>query len=463
MNLSKRDLIKSAAFGSLALGLPLKGAGALAQTNTTGPATQRIPWQNWSGLQKCYPARRVAPKSLDELTSLVKAAPGIVRPVASGHSFQALVPTDDTIVSLRNFSGLLSHDADNLQATLGAGSTLGSIGAPLSAIGQALPNMPDIDKQTLAGSFSTGTHGTGKTLSALHDHLIGLKFLTAAGDLMTCSADENSEVFNAARVSLGSLGVMTECTLQNLPNTRLKRRTWVEKIGPFLERAEQLAEDNLSFEFFYIPFSGYALVTTINKTDDPIVPRGTSADEDGLMDLKALRDMLGWFPALRHWLTDLAIKGTEVEEHVDEWWKIFPSERRTRFNEMEYHLPQETGIAALKEIRTALERQHSEIFFPIEFRYVREDDAWLSPFYQRPSCSIAVHCYYEEDHKPYFKTIEAIHQRYDGRPHWGKLHTRNAADFAALYPKWSDFLEVRATLDPHGKFLNTHLKSVFGV
>ncbi|TNE36561.1 MAG: FAD-binding protein [Alphaproteobacteria bacterium] len=455
----RRDLLKSLAVGSFFAAHPQFLGSAFAEEGQR----RVIPWQNWSGKESCVPRVKSAPRDLDELVSLIRAAQGPVRAAGSGHSFTPLVPTDDTLISLRRFSGLKSLDGEKMRATFGAGTRLGNVGEPLAQAGQALHNMPDINKQTLAGAFATGTHGTGKSLGALHSHLTELQMVTASGDLLTCSRDQNPEIFDAARVSLGSLGVLTEVTLQNRATYKLKRHSWVEPLEDLLSRAGQLGEENLTFEFFFIPFSDMAIATTTNETDEPITGRPPDDDNEGVLELKDLRDKLGWFSALRSWLINQAVKGQGEEEFVDEWWKIFPYEREVRFNEMEYHLPAEVGPDVVRAIRDVIEKKHHEVFFPVEFRYTRADDAWLSPFYNRASCSVAVHRYFEEDFKPFFADVEPIHWAHEGRPHWGKIHTLGAAALSELYPRWQDFLDVRAELDPGGKFLNTHLKDLFGL
>ncbi len=432
---------------------------------TVGPdGKRRIPWQNWSGYQHCLPDARIAPKSLDELVDALKRSGGGIRPVGAGHSFTPLVPTDGTIVSLRNFEGLVRHDAENLTATLGAGTKLGQLGELLDPVGQALPNMPDIDEQSIAGAISTGTHGTGQDLGALHSMLTGLTLVTPAGEVIECSRDRHPEVFDAARVSLGSLGLITEVTLQNVPTHRLKRRVWIEPLDQLLERFDELAESNHSFEMYFIPFCDRAVAITINPTDEPIRPRQAEPDNDAVMRMKQLRDVIGWWPGLRRLLLNKATEDYEPEEAVDLWYRVFPSERAVRFNEMEYHLPRESLLPTLRKVRETIESAHSEVFFPIEVRTVKGDDAWLSPFHGHArSGSIAVHRYYQEDPLPYFADIEPLYQDIGGRPHWGKLHTLDARTLSTRYPRWKDFLEVRAALDPQGRMLNDHLKKVFGL
>lgn len=436
------------------------GAPLLEAQNAAG--RRRLPWRNWSGSQECLPAARTAVASMAELQQLIADAPGVVRPVGAGHSFTALVPTDDTIVSLSRLTGLVDHDPQSLQATLWAGSRLGDIGQPLEDVGQALINMPDIDEQTLAGSLSTATHGTGKAIGCMSTFVEGLQLVDASGDIVECDATTRPELFQAARVSLGALGVMTQARLQNVAPYRLRREAVWRPFEELLEIAPELAANHRNFEFYYIPFSGMGFSDVHDITDEPVGASEKIDANDSVYDLKTARDWLENWPRLRELVLSTVVKSLDDEVTIESSWKNYASERNVRFNEMEYHLPAEHGLQALREIRKALESQHHEVFFPIEVRFVKGDDIWLSPFYQRDSCSIAVHRYFEEDFTPYFKTIEPIFRKYNGRPHWGKLNTLTREDFRQLYPRWDDFVAVRNTMDPHGRFLNPYLRSLFG-
>ncbi|MEH6549950.1 MAG: D-arabinono-1,4-lactone oxidase [Pseudomonadales bacterium] len=424
-------------------------------------AKRKIPWSNWSGSQKCFPTARKAPANLAELQDLVATTQGVIRPVGAGHSFTPLVPTDGTIVSLSRLSGLVAHDADSLQATLWAGTRLGDIGQPLQDIGQALINMPDIDEQSLAGCLSTATHGTGADIGCIPTFVEGLQLLTANGELLDCDATHNPQVFEAAKVSLGALGIITQVKMQNVAPYRLKRETVWREFDEIIEVADELARNNRNFEFYYIPFTGMGWTDVHNITNEPLGATDKVDQNEGANDLKMARDILSWSPKLRELILSTYMKTVDDEVTIESSWKNYTSERNVRFNEMEYHLPRENGLAALKEIRQALEKNHNEVFFPIEFRYIKADDIWLSPFYQRDTCSIAVHRFFEEDYQAYFKTIEPIFRKYEGRPHWGKLNTFKRDDFANSYPHWQNFIEMRHELDPQGKFLNTYLKQLF--
>lgn len=423
-------------------------------------AGRAIPWQNWSGGQHASPSGRLSPKTEDELAQLLKTASSVIRPVGAGHSFSPLVPTEGSILSTRYFNTVAA--SDDLRAVVGAGVKLNQLGEPLHKLGQALPNMPDIDEQTIAGALSTGTHGTGANFGAMHSYVEALRLVTPRGEILNCSRNENPEVFDAARVSLGALGVITQYTLRNMVPYKLKLKTWMQPLQQTYEEFHTLAESHRNFEMYYIPHSENALIITTDLTDDEVSPRGEDGDNDAVRELQMLRDYASWWPWLRKRLITAVSNTIEPEEHVDWWWNIYPSDRAVRFNEMEYHLPREDIVAALKQVVETVETRNPDVFFPIEVRVVQEDDAWLSPFYGRPSASLAVHRYFEEDYQPYFNTIEPIYQPLAGRPHWGKLHTLDAKTLAERYPRWQDFNEVRRELDPKGVMLNAHLKKVFG-
>ncbi len=438
------------------------GAMLAPSLSVSQTSKRRIPWRNWSGSQQCLPEHRLAPTSLSELQQIVAEASGTVRAVGAGHSFTPLVPTDGTLISLSRLSGMIDHDTENLRASFWGGTRLGDMGAPLESVGQAMINMPDIDEQSLAGCMATATHGTGMNIGCLPTFIESLELVTANGDVLECSKDNNPEVFKAAQVSMGTLGILSKINLQNQAPYRLKRETIWCGVDEVLNAADRVAGENRNFEFYYIPFTGMGWTDMHNITDEPLGATPSLDSNEGAEDLKMARDMLGWSPKLRELVMSTYIKTLDNEVKVESSWKNYANERNVRFNEMEYHLPRENGIQAMREIREVLEGGFNEVFFPIEFRYVAADDIWLSPFYERQCCSIAIHRYFEEDYDAYFAAIEPIFRKYGGRPHWGKLNTLTREDFAALYPRWNDFIEVRRTLDPDGKFLNPYLRELLG-
>ncbi|RDI96815.1 FAD-binding protein [Dyella solisilvae] len=456
MALTRREWLKAAG---------LLGAAALLPKALRAQAPERIvAWRNWSGAQSCMPAARLAPATEEALVAVVRDAPSI-RAVGSGHSFSALVPTDGTLVSLGNLSGIISHDADQLQAEIWGGTPMSQLGEPLKAIGQALPNMADIDYQTLAGAIATSTHGTGAKYGSYSSNVVGLRIVTANGDVLDCDANAHPDVFNAARVSLGALGVVTRIRLQNRKPFRLRRHEWVQETDALLEDLPRLVRENDHFELEAVLHSDIALASAMNETTDPTtLAKEAGGDGDKFDTLRDINTKWRGSPRVQALMLNVAGKHLMSFPDVrDDSYKVFANVRDVRFNEMEYSIPAEAGPACLREILNKVREENLDCFFPVEYRYVKADDIPLSMFQGRDSCSISVHQYYEMDYHAFFAQIEPIFWKYDGRPHWGKLHSLNARLLQPLYPRWKEFLEVREALDPQGKFLNAHLRSVFGL
>lgn len=424
-------------------------------------ADGRLLWRNWSGIQSSYPARRAAPADEGELAELVRGAPGPLRAVGSGHSFMPLVPTPGTLITLDRMTGLVSHDAARLTAVARAGTRLADLGAALAGIGQEMANLPDINKQSLAGATATGTHGTGAALPALHGNITALRLVTGRGEVLDCDANRNGDLFQAARLGLGAFGIVTQVTLRNSPLKRVERNVWLQPLEQTLADWPRMQAAHRNIEFYYLPFTDMTAVITHDETDAAATIRPPAQDNEALLDLKKLRDWLGWSPALRRRVARQVLSMLGEEKVVDESWRLLSNERPVRFNEMEFHLPLETQVTALKEVIAAIEGSRNDVFFPIEARVVAPDDAWLSPFQGRMTGSIAVHAYYKDQYDFLYQLVEPILRRHGGRPHWGKLNSLKRADFAALYPRFSDAAELRQQMDPEGRFLNDYLRGVF--
>lgn len=421
-------------------------------------------WQNWSGGQRAQPSAKWSPQDEDELRQGVRDAAS-VRVVGAGHSFSPLVPTSGAILSLDHLSGLISHDTQKQQARLWAGTRLFDAGPLLHGIGQSMPNLGDIDRQSLAGALSTATHGTGINLPCIAAGATALRLVTAQGDVLECSRDRDGDLFRAAAVSLGTLGVITQVTLQNVPAYRLHERVQLLPLDQLLPEMDTWVRQHRHFELLVFPFSRLAIVKTLDLTEEPPTGATQGADSDDAM-LRLSCELTRWLPGLGHRLQAMIGRFIQPTERVNWSHKIFASARNVRFNEMEYQVPLATGASCLDEVCKAVSKSKIGVFFPIEFRFVAADDYWLSPFQSaigEARCSISVHQYHKQDYRPLFAVAEPVLRRHNGRPHWGKLHTVDSADLHALYPDLERFLRLRNELDPRGKFLNPHLRQLFGM
>ena len=293
MTISRRHLLRYAASASA-----LAATGAIPATLTRAFAAEEekrtIPWKNWSGGQSATPEIRLAPASEAELSEIVKTSVTPIRAVGAGHSFSPLVPTQGTLLSLDRLNGLIGHDPERQRATLRAGTRLGAMGDLLAAKNLALANMPDINKQTIAGAISTATHGTGADIGSLSSFVTAMRLTTASGDALDCDETSNPDLLSAARVSLGALGIVTQTTLQARALYKLKRRTWTAPVEEMLEQAPELWASHRNFEFYYVPYSGMTIAITNDETDEPETPEPVNEDDDGLRQLQQLQDWLGW-------------------------------------------------------------------------------------------------------------------------------------------------------------------------
>jgi FAD-linked oxidoreductase len=436
---------------------------AKAPTSTSG-------WSNWSGSVQSRPAEYRSPTDEAAIITLIDEARlrGVnLRVVGAGHSFTPLVATDGMLISLDQVAGLESFDQQQLLATVRAGTRIKALGEILHANGVAQENLGDIDVQSIAGALATGTHGTGITFGSLATQIAKLRLVTAGGEVLECSEEHNREIFKAAQVSLGALGIVSSVTLRVVPSFRLHYTWQPGRLADLLPNLVAERERNRNFEFYWVPHTDAVLLKRMNITDAPADRRSIMRElNDLLLENGAFwvlcelgRRMPKLTPRLAGVIGSLIGSGQATNDSH----KIYATTRLVRFNEMEYSLPAEQLGDTLAEIQRTVARERIEVLFPLECRYVRGDNIPLSPAYGRDSCYIAVHQYRGMPYRGYFATIEAIFRRRGGRPHWGKIHTRTSRELQELYPEWDRFMAARRALDPEGRFLNAYLQQLFGV
>ena len=426
-------------------------------------------WRNWAGNQKANPVSIDAPRSVGELAALVASASGKgqkVKAVGSGHSFTSAAATNGRMIRLENLSGILHIDHASCQVTVGAGTRLSDLNMLLHAEGLALANLGDIAYQTVAGAISTSTHGTGKALTGLAGQVVAMKLINGQGEIIDCSKSLNPHIFDVARVSVGALGIITEYTLQAVPSFRLRALEQPMRLDDVLENAHDLASAHDHFEFFWIPHTKWALTKRNNRTEDELqpLPRVKGWIEKTFMENYAFGALCRVGRARPSLIPRLAtaLPSSGSREYVDQSFKIFASPRIVRFYEMEHALPVEALVPALREIRAMVDRKGYLLNFPVEVRFTKGDDVPLSTAFGRDSAYIAVHVYKGMECEPFFRDVEDILRAYDARPHWGKMHYRDAEELSKLYPRWDEFIALRNQLDPQRTFSNVYSDTVFG-
>jgi FAD-linked oxidoreductase len=404
-----------------------------------------------------------------ELSSLVARASSRgekVKAVGSGHSFTSAAATDGRMVRLDNLTGISHVDHVKNQVTVGAGTRLSELNTLLDAEGLAMANLGDIAYQTVAGAISTSTHGTGKALTGLAGQVVAMTLVNGHGEILECSGTTNSDILDVGRVSVGALGIITEYTLQVVPSFRLRALEQPMKLDEVLENIHELAAAHDHFEFFWIPHTRWALTKRNNRTDDALapLPRVKGWIDKTFMENYAFGALCRVGRARPSLIPRLAtaLPSSGSREYVDQSFKIFASPRIVRFYEMEHALPVDAVAPALRDIRSMIERKGYLLNFPIEVRFTKGDDVPLSTAHGRDSAYIAVHVYKGMESEPFFRDVEDILRGYNARPHWGKMHYRDADELSTLYPRWDEFISLRNRLDPQRTFANAYTDTVFG-
>jgi FAD-linked oxidoreductase len=429
-------------------------------------------WRNWGGTTKVHPLRVEFPASTDAVQRAVRAAAarGLrVKAVGAGHSFSDIAAAPDILLDLSDLSGLIRVDRDRRRVTLRAGTHLYRIPKLLAPYGWAMTNLGDIDRQTIAGAISTGTHGTGAGYGGLATQVVGAVLVTADGELLRVDDEENAELLPAVALGLGALGILVEVTLEVVPAFLLHADERREPLADLLPELDTRAQDADHFEFYWFPRTDVAQTKTNTRLPESEprrpLPRVGRWVEDSLLSNHAYRVLCGASAAVPVLATPLARLGARTigeRNYTDRSTRVFTQHRGVRFREMEYAIPAEHLRAAFEALRDLVERERWPLSFPVEVRVAAGDDRWLSTAHGRDSAYIAVHRYWREDPTDYFTAVEELMQQFDGRPHWGKMHRLDAAVLRTRYPRFDDFVALRDRVDPDRRFGNAYLSRVLG-
>ncbi|SEC72525.1 D-arabinono-1,4-lactone oxidase [Streptomyces melanosporofaciens] len=427
-------------------------------------------WRNWAGNVTARPVRSVAPSSTQELAEVVRraAAEGLrVKAVGSGHSFTTAAATDGLLIRPGRMVGVRGLDREAGTVTVAAGTPLRQLNETLTAHGLSLANMGDIMEQTVAGATATGTHGTGRDSASIAAQIKGLELVTADGSVLRCSATENPEIFAAARIGLGSLGVVSAITFAVEPEFLLTAREEPMSFDRVMADFDRLVAENEHFEFYWFPHTGNCNTKRNNRSTGPAAPVGRVS---GWVDDELLSN--GIFqvacsvgravPATIPGIAKISSRALSARTYTDIPYKVFTSPRRVRFLEMEYAVPREAAVTVLRELKSTVDRSGLRVSFPVEVRTAPADDIPLSTASGRETAYIAVHLYRGTPHRAYFTAAEQIMIAHGGRPHWGKLHSRDAGYLSGVYPRFGEFTAVRDRLDPDRLFTNDYLRRVLG-
>ncbi len=427
--------------------------------------------KNWAGNIQWNPEVISYPSTEQEIQKIVQDAAHHkqkIRLIGSGHSFTALFQTKDVLMSLDKYQGVVSLDTSKYQATVKAGTKLNILSDTLHKAGMGMENLGDIDVQSIAGAISTGTHGTGKDFGTLSTQVIGLRFVNGKGEIVSCSPTENRELFKAAQVSMGVMGIITEITIQCVPKYILEVLSKPDSYREVMASLTERIENNRNYEFFWLPYTDTVISKTTNITQSEPLPTANllSKFSEYVVENYAFLGLCEFakrFPSRTESVAKLSAKLISEERKVDYSHCVYATARLIKFREMEYNIPAEAFQDAMKEVTKIANSKKYNVHFPIECRWVKGDDIMMSPAYGRDSAYIACHVYSNKDCGPYFNALETVLRSYGGRPHWGKMHKLTPDIIADIYPQFSSFMKHREEQDPDQVFISPYLAKLLGV
>lgn len=430
------------------------------------------PSANWSGTVDFDPSAYVRVRTEGEIIHhLARAtAHGMnVRAIGAGHSFMPLAQASGIQMSLDGHRGLVHVDPVSGDVTVRGGTRLWELGPMLAAHGRALAVMGDIDRQSIAGAISTGTHGTGAAYPGFSGLVTGLRIALASGDVVWADADHNPRLFEAARLGLGAFGIITQVRIQTVPLYRMHRREYTAEMSRAVEGLDELMRAHDHAELFWVPGANRCVVRTLNHLPLETAPMGPGRLRSALgkevlgnggfaLANRVARAVPRSQQVLGRTITALMPSPVAVGDPH----RIFAESRRVRFRETEMSIPAHRWGEAFEALSAALSRLGSHIVFPLEVRRVRRDDVWLSGAYERDALYIAAHIPVAEKSDVFLDTVHDVLAGLDGRPHWGKLHHFGVREVAERYPRFEDVREVRDDVDPGRLFTNDTIERVLG-
>jgi FAD/FMN-containing dehydrogenase len=398
-------------------------------------------WTNWVGNQSFTPKATTTVTNEAEVQSAVAdaASRGItVRTVGTGHSFTPIIEAD-VLLDTSAMRGVIEIDPEQLTVMAGPKTTIGDFGDPLWAHGLALANQGDIDTQAIAGAIATATHGSGLRQPNFSAALVGARLVDGIGNVIVVSANENADVLPALQASIGLLGIMTEVTLKVVPAYDLHARVDIMKYDEVMESFESDIEEYRHFGLFWMPTDASAHLYNLHDAgaDDCVVKRYREVEFG----------------------TDVA--DLPPNERIDRSYRIYPMIYDPNFHEVEYFLPIDQAREIMDRMRALMLEWLPLSLYPLEIRVVAADEAWMSPNYRRDNLVVSISGEPGTDYWPYLRACDKLFAEYGGRPHWGKIHFMTPERVSALFPRYEEFLAMRRRFDPHGTFLNPHLRALF--
>ncbi|XP_018423978.1 PREDICTED: L-gulonolactone oxidase-like [Nanorana parkeri] len=429
-------------------------------------------FQNWAQTYGSNPELYFQPtcaEEVKEILDLARQRSKRVKVVGGGHSPSDIACTDDFMIRLDKMNKVLKVKRSSTYSKIVIGWLLSDPHSVIALHSLSAPRIGAVSEVAAAGVIGTGTHNTGISHGILPTQVLSLTMMTASGEILECSESVNADIFQAARLHLGSLGVILNLTLQCRSAFRLQEIQFSSPLQQVLDNLDSHLKASEYFRFYWFPHTENVSVYYQDPTDKPPSFK-TSWFWDCFVGYYLL-ELLLWIstfisslvPTINRFFFWLLFSGRS--ERVDISYKVFNFDCRFKQHVQDWAIPIKKTSEALMQLKSWLEKNpHVVAHFPVEVRFARGDDILLSPCYNQDSCYMNIIMYrpYGKDvpHGEYWLEYEQIMKRVGGRPHWAKAHTCTRKDFEKMYPAFNKFKNIREKLDPTGMFLNAYLEKV---
>jgi FAD/FMN-containing dehydrogenase len=425
------------------------------------PRGRRDDFVNWVREVRSSPSGWEHPRSEPEVRAVVEHAHATgrrIRVVGAGHSWSAIAAPDDLAVSLDAWPFEFRVDADRALVTVPAGVRIRDLTSALARVGLALPIVGSIQAQSVAGAIATGTHGSSLVHGNLASLVTGVRIV--AGDGRVHAIDDDDPRLPGARVHLGALGVLTGVTLRVEPAGFLEQTIEQVRVADMPAALPAIATSAEYVKVWWLPHAETAQVVRYRRVAAPTRRRRNAAVRRWVDETVMHRALFPALVAAQHRRPALAA-ATNRRMATTYLGPTTQSGRATlmlntpmpiRHRETEAALPLERAPAAVAAILDLFAAGRPAANFPLEIRFVRRDDAWMSPAYGADTCQIGAYSTHGPDCDDYFSRFWAAVAPYGPRPHWGKEMDQTATELRPCYPAWNQFRALRDELDPDRTF-----------
>jgi len=431
--------------------------------------------QNWAKTYESNPKEIIYPKTKEEIIHIVKYCnehPTKLRVVGGGDSYNDIFcpGKNGILLSLSKFNKLLDVDTKNHTATFEGGMMIPTLLKQLKKFNLTLSNLGTNIFDAVAGACSTGYHGSGINYKIFSSFVKEFELITPTGELKIVNC--NDKAFKKYAVSLGTLGIITKITLQCEPAFNMEVIEKQISLEEIEENFETLLKENEHFKFIWIPHTDKFMVWLGNrceKKEENIFTKFMTYFVTGVLINNIFHEFLLFIasfkrnlvPKINKLMANILLPKNESKSVWNSYWAFFLP-HLLKQDVVEYAFDIKDTFKVFREVIETVKEKNIYVDTPIEVRFVKGDNYWLSPTGKNNACWIGTKIHFPYGKKPeyieYFTTIDEILAKYGGRPHWGKQFRIKTEDFKKVYPKWDKFWDYADKQDPNKILQNDFIK-----